>query len=269
MEPEPRPPPERRGAVLRRYLAARSPLDMGPAEASVQADGRVRYLPSAALVVRRAALGAGFDEALRHGEDVDLLWRLRDAGWRIRYDPSAIVEHHEPRTLGAVLARRFRYGTSAGPLARRHPRGLAPARIEPRRALIALLLVRGRPGPAGVVGLIELGSLLRRTRGLGVPSRWTARWIAESTGQTILSLARYLAGFALPIVLAAAWRARDPRPVLFVCLPALQEWALRETELDPVRWTALALADEVAYGAGVVVGSIRSRTIRPLIPRFG
>ena len=73
---------------------------------------RVSYVPTAALLVRRSALdsvaiddaaipapghlaGPGplssrgvFDPALRYGEDVDLIWRLHDAGWRVRYEPS-------------------------------------------------------------------------------------------------------------------------------------------------------------------------------------
>ena len=47
---------------------------------------KVSYVPTAALLVRRAALdsvtpggGAVFDPALRYGEDVDLVWRLHDA----------------------------------------------------------------------------------------------------------------------------------------------------------------------------------------------
>ena len=84
-------------------------------------------MPTAALVVRARRPadagqgGAVFDPALRCGEDVDLIWRLHDAGWRIRYEPAVRVGHHEPASWPGLLARRFRYGTSAAPLARRHP----------------------------------------------------------------------------------------------------------------------------------------------------
>jgi hypothetical protein len=52
-----------------------SPLDMGPAEARVVPGTAVSYVPTAALLLRRAALPAGtvFDPALRYGEDVDLV----------------------------------------------------------------------------------------------------------------------------------------------------------------------------------------------------
>ena len=74
--------------------------------ARVAAGTRVSYVPAAALVVRTEALRAigGFDETLRVGEDVDAVWRLIDAGYRCRYEPSVVV-HHRPRsTLSAWTA---------------------------------------------------------------------------------------------------------------------------------------------------------------------
>jgi hypothetical protein len=114
-----------------RYLHARSPLDMGALPACVTPGARVGYVPSTVLLVRAAALSkvGGFDEALRYGEDVDLVWRLLDAGWRVRYDPTVTVRHDEPRTLTRALRRRFAYGTSAGPLSQRHPGKLRTPRL--------------------------------------------------------------------------------------------------------------------------------------------
>jgi mycofactocin glycosyltransferase len=114
--PRVRPSPDTPSSTLQRYLAARSPLDMGAREAGVEPGGLVSYVPAAALVMRRRALGGGFDAALRYGEDVDLVWRVRDAGWRVRYDPHVAVAHREPSTLRHVLARRFRYGNEADAL---------------------------------------------------------------------------------------------------------------------------------------------------------
>ncbi len=125
-----------------RYLAARAPVDLGPREARVAPLTRLAYVPTAALLVRRAALGAaGFDPGLRYGEDVDLIWRMIDAGWRVRYDPAAEVSHVEPDRWRPVLARRFRYGSSAAPLARRHPGRVPPLILQawPAAAVAALL----------------------------------------------------------------------------------------------------------------------------------
>ena len=63
-------------------------------------------MPTAALVVRRAVLEDGLDTALRYGEDVDLVWRLHDAGWRVRYDPAVVVGTHQ----GAVRITQLQRG---------------------------------------------------------------------------------------------------------------------------------------------------------------
>jgi cellulose synthase/poly-beta-1,6-N-acetylglucosamine synthase-like glycosyltransferase len=109
-------------------------LDMGPGR-------NVPYVPSAALIVRTEL--ARFDEALRYGEDVDLVWRLLDGGWRVVYEPDVVVHHDERRRL----RRRFRYGTSAAPLAARHPDRMRHVRL-PRthtRRVARELHARGIP----------------------------------------------------------------------------------------------------------------------------
>ncbi|MCL6622017.1 MAG: glycosyltransferase [Syntrophobacterales bacterium] len=62
-----------------------------------------QVLTAACLVVRRAAfLAVGlFDENFLNGfEDVDLCLRLREAGWRLLYQPQAVVYHLESQTQG-------------------------------------------------------------------------------------------------------------------------------------------------------------------------
>ena len=101
-----------------RYEVSRSSLNRGPLEGPVRPGGRIPFVPGAALVVRtEVALGSDlFDPALRGGEDVDLVWRLSEAGWDVRYVPSSIVVHEGPATLKDLLVRRAFYGTTAGPL---------------------------------------------------------------------------------------------------------------------------------------------------------
>jgi N-acetylglucosaminyl-diphospho-decaprenol L-rhamnosyltransferase len=56
----------------------------------------VDWVAGTHFVVRRTAWDAvgGFDEAFfMYLEDVDLCWRLRQAGWRTRYEPAARVVH--------------------------------------------------------------------------------------------------------------------------------------------------------------------------------
>jgi N-acetylglucosaminyl-diphospho-decaprenol L-rhamnosyltransferase len=60
--------------------------------------GQVGWAVGAFLLVRRAAWDAagGFDEGQwMYAEDLDLGWRLAQAGWTTRYEPDALVFHHE------------------------------------------------------------------------------------------------------------------------------------------------------------------------------
>ena len=255
----------RQGAGAR-FLAGRSPLDMGRHESGVEPGGIVGYVPTAALVVRRLALGAGFDEGLRYGEDVDLVWRMRDGGWRVRYDPSVTVGHREPESVTRAWARRFRYGTSAGPLARRHPGRMAPALISPWPSLAAALVIGRRRRAAAVIAAGHSVVLGRRLAALGLPRWWGPRWHGEATYHAAVSMTRYVAMLGLPAAVLAARRARSPWALGWLALPALEDWRRRRPALDPVRWTALALADDAAYGAGVWWGALCSRTARPLRP---
>ena len=129
-------------------------LDMGEHPAEVRPGTPVPYVPTAAVLMRRSALPHDpFDPALRYGEDVDLIWRLIDQGWRVRYDPSVVVEHEDHH----VLKRRFLYGTSAAPLKQRHPDKLKHVIVRPWPAATLALLAARRPTP--------------RRRGLRAPDR--------------------------------------------------------------------------------------------------
>ena len=58
----------------------------------------VDWAVGAFLLVRRAGWNevGGFDPGQwMYAEDLDLGWRLRRAGWSTRYEPRAVVTHHE------------------------------------------------------------------------------------------------------------------------------------------------------------------------------
>lgn len=90
--------------------------------------GDVDWVSGTAMLVRRDAFEAvgGFDEDyFMYVEDVDLCWRLRAAGWDVRYEPAAGVVHaiggsSESRPLRMIAAHhrsllRFAVRTTKGP----------------------------------------------------------------------------------------------------------------------------------------------------------
>ncbi|WP_280267283.1 mycofactocin biosynthesis glycosyltransferase MftF [Nocardia wallacei] len=244
-----------------RYEASHSALDMGTLPAPVQPDGRVRYVPSAALVVRAEALRAvgGFDESLRFGEDVDLIWRLLAAGFSVRYQPLSTV-HHEPRgTIGAFLRQRFDYGTSAAPLARRHPGLLNAVRLPAVVGVQSVLAVTGHFAAAALPSAFTSLRMIRRLHSRHVPLH-TATVLAVN-GQVALlrQLATCLRRVWWPLALSSR---RGRRLLLVACAAAATESLMKSSNV------ALRLADDFAYGLGVWTGCLRNRTLIPLLPRF-
>jgi mycofactocin system glycosyltransferase len=159
--------------IVARYEQRRSSLDLGPRPARVTARSRVAYVPSAAVVVRRAALdsvGGGFDEDMHVAEDVDLVWRLAAAGWRLRYEPAAHVAHEHRDAVGAWLGRKAFYGTGAAPLALRHPRRVPPVALAPWTAATVVLVALQRRWSLAAAGGVTLVATARLARGLRRPS---------------------------------------------------------------------------------------------------
>jgi len=263
-----------------RYSRAASALDLGGQPARVAPGTRMSYVPTAALVVRRRALeevardGAVFDQAMRVGEDVELGWRLHDAGWRIRYDPAVHVEHHEPETWSRILARRARYGTSAAPLARRRPAAMAPLALHAWPALTVAALLARRPVLAAAAFTASVLGMRRTLRAGDIPADGVVRAMGVATHQTWLGLGRYGTQFAAPVLaaaLVAGGRRRWGRRAAIVSLllgPPLTGWRTRRPHLGPVRFTAGAIADDIAYGAGVWAGCLTERTTTPVRPVF-
>jgi mycofactocin glycosyltransferase len=273
----PRVRPAASHSACGRYLQSRAPADLGPREALVAPLTRVSYVPTAALLVRCEAIPGGFDPALRYGEDVDLVWRMTGAGWRVRYDPGAEVRHVEPEGWAAALGRRFWYGTSAAPLARRHPGRVPPLVLQAWPAAAVAALLAGRP----VTGLAAYGAatgqLVRLLREWDVPARGVLRPMAASVRQTWLGTGRWSIQYALPLVAAGlarpggrSRRIRLARRLALASLlggPPVAEWLRGRPDLDPVRFTLAYLADEFAYGAGVYRGAVTERVAEPLLPR--
>jgi mycofactocin system glycosyltransferase len=265
------PIPPASPSSLTRYEAVRSSLDRGTAAGLVRPLSRIPFVPSAALLVRREAAGGElFDPQLRGGEDVDLVWRLVDAGWDVRYEPESVVRHDGPGRVGPWLARRAFYGTTAGPLSARHPSALSPLHTSAWTAGVWALLLARKPFLAAGLLATSIAVLAHRLSGLVDEPAKTATQIAG--GGTVKSALPALGGLARAwspgLVLCLCWRRTRRAAAVALLAPGIGDWTSERGELDPVRYTALHAADDVAYGTGVWLGCLRVRTLAPLVPRI-
>jgi N-acetylglucosaminyl-diphospho-decaprenol L-rhamnosyltransferase len=124
----------------------------------------VDWVSGAAVWLRRDALAAvgGWDERyFMYVEDVDLCWQLRQRGWRVGYEPGAVVTHvqgattarHPYRMIAEHHRSLFRFASKRWRGARRLALLPAAAFLALRAGLaMAEHALRRRPKPPQVAG---------------------------------------------------------------------------------------------------------------------
>jgi N-acetylglucosaminyl-diphospho-decaprenol L-rhamnosyltransferase len=145
----------------------------------------------AAVLLRTAALRdvGDFDEDFfLYYEDTDLSWRLRAAGWTVRYEFAAVVRHAHAASSD-VRSRLFRFHDDRNRmlmLTKNAPAGMALRAVARYPLTVASLTVRQGPGPAMTGARLHalasylrlLPRMLRRRRAIvrsaAVPPRETA-----------------------------------------------------------------------------------------------
>lgn len=99
-------------------------LAPGHATHVLLSQAEAEHVPGCNMAFRRDALIAvnGFDPVYRKaGDDVDVIWRLQDAGYKVGFSTAAFVWHHRRPTLRSYLKQQRGYGEAEALLLRRHP----------------------------------------------------------------------------------------------------------------------------------------------------
>jgi O-antigen biosynthesis protein len=239
----------------------------GPAHVMFD-DRQAEHIPGCNMAFYKWALEeiGGFDPVFtRAGDDVDVCWRLQQAGCRIGFSPSAFVWHYRRSTVGAYLKQQEGYGEAEALLVRKHPenfnsfgggiwRGRIYGTSKPGVQLRASVIYHGLFGSAGYqrlyaaepAGAVMLCTTIEYHLLVALPL-----WILSGLSKSILPLA--IAGVLIPIALClvAGWQASLPknkifwwsRPLvalLFFLQPIVRGWAryrgrlaLRPVEIVP------------------------------------
>lgn len=266
----------------------RAPLYSGDCEKEVNAESGLSYLPTCNLLMKRAVLQeiGGFDPSFHPvGEDVDLVWRVQDAGYRVLCDPRGRVNHHHRESVAPFVVRRCEYAASEAQLLKKHP-NRRRAMMVPAPHLVALSLVAmgafagwvaallmalavvaaqsasmwRRLGDAGsLVGVRAVAlSLARSYLGLGQYVLWTLAQYYLLPLAIIVSPLIVLGGLPLPVLLGAG--------VLTLVATALLSFLGNRPGLGLLDFVPVYCLDKLSFQVGVIRGCLTQRTLRPLLP---
>lgn len=242
-----------------------SPLDMGDRSGLVVPGGPIGFVPSACLMVRREAFGEGFDVTLRVGEDVDFVWRLFDRGWLVRYDADVVVTHRARTTWRGWWLQRQRYGASSAELATRHGERLAPLRADPWTLLAWISVLLGQPAlGARIVRSARNHARDRFFTSADEPNKVASEVVTRNMVRAGGPLTRALVRTFGLVLLVAALHPRLRRRALSVfALGTAWRWRRHRFHVTDL---PLAIADDLAYGVGVVEGAWHTKSLRALTP---
>ncbi|MGN6445860.1 mycofactocin biosynthesis glycosyltransferase MftF [Amnibacterium sp.] len=260
-----------RPSWLGRFEDTRSSLDLGPHPAAVRPRSPLAWVTTACVVARREALTMGFDGTLRIGEDVDLGWRLVDAGWRVRYEPTAVARHEHREAPLDWFLRKAVYGSGAQGLAERHPDYIAPAVLAPWSAAFVVLLLLQRRWSWLAAALVaatagaRIARVLRPLDHAVVEGMRLAGAGAVSAGAQAMAL---LLRHWWPVALVGCLVSRRMRRAVLVSalVDVALEYRRNPAHLDPVRFAIARRLDDLAYGAGVWWGALRAGSLAALKP---
>jgi mycofactocin system glycosyltransferase len=252
-------------SIRERFEQHFGPLDMGDRSGLVVPRGAIGYVPSANIMIRREAFGEGFDETLRVGEDVDFVWRLHDAGWLVRYDAEIVVTHPPRDTWRSWWLQRQRYGVSSAELATRHGARLAPIRADAWTFLAWTSVLIGQPSVGARV--------IRSARAHARDKYFQATDRPDEVAKQVVSVNMLRAGgplaraavrtFGVVLLLAAIHPRLRKRALILFGVGTAWRWRHHRLLVTDV---PLALADDLAYGTGVLQGAWRTKSLRALTP---
>ncbi len=228
----------------------------------LESDQVAEHIPGCNMAFRREALEAirGFDPQYRKaGDDVDVCWRLQQAGLWITFAPGAFVWHHRRQTPRAYLRQQAGYGEAEALLRFKHPdrfngrgdgkwRGVLYGPALPGLRLAAPIIYRGtfsaglfqclyQPSPAHwamlpatlewhmVAGLVGVAALL-----------WTpAWWVAAAMLVLSVGVAVLQASQARLPEKHDGFRSRCLVATLCYLQPLVRSWARYRTRLFSYR----------------------------------
>jgi len=230
---------------------------------------RVSYLPATVLVcdVQLLRTVGGFDDSIRMGEDVDLVWRFVEKGITCRYVPSIECPHRTRQSMGKMLRQRYDYGTSAALLDQRHPRTASPLRAHALLLLTATTVLMGYIYFAIILVVPTMAYFAVSLRSTSIPVRTRTQLAWKALTSTTRLLARAIMRAWWPLFFLASFVSlRLGAMFTFSAFVPPIVGLMRHKPGHPVRYLVMRILEGMAYGTGVWVGALRARSLRCLLP---
>ncbi len=266
---------------LDRYEKVKSALKMGSWFKRTEQAERFFYVPACNFLVRKEAfLGlGGFRESLHVGEDVDLCWRLQDAGHSLEYRPMGRVLHRHRNRIGAFCKRRFEYGTSEPTLQRLHTGRVKTLYLPWTESLFWMSILFS--WVLGTAVPLFFGAGLLLVHGARKYRLLKSRGVIIAPYRVYLSIVRGYLAFVyhccsfisryylivLPVILPVAPLAAAVMAGMHLSA-GMVEYAVRKPPLNPVVFLVFFTLEQASYQSGVWYECIRSTNYRPVLPRI-
>ncbi|MEW6349433.1 MAG: mycofactocin biosynthesis glycosyltransferase MftF [Thermodesulfobacteriota bacterium] len=259
--------------LLDRYEEAKSPLCMGRKMVIGYGAESDFYVPTCNMLVRRDAFlrVCGFNEGRRVGEDVDLCWRLKEHGFRLRYVPKGSVKHKHRNEFRQMFRRRFDYGTSEAVLHATHTNAAKRFPWNPiSMAILAVcvvgLLTTQALVPALVPAMVLWDAAAKRRR-YAEKIRISPDFLSvcKATLLTHFRLVYFLTYhvvryYLLPVLIfAAVWTPLIPVVAGAILFTSFVEFREKRPRLHYMAFLPLFLMEQASYQVGAFWGSVRQR----------
>ena len=264
---------------LDRYEQVNSSLHMGNYAQDSRGDDRFFYLPSCNLAIRRRELqkAGGFAEGMNVGEDVDLCWRIIDAGGVIEYNPASVICHRHRNQIWPFCRRRFEYGTSEPLLQHLHKNRRKEMLLWPQAIIFWTLLAGAIAHPIYLVFSLlwfTIDSRLKQKKAIrdGVPFKFDA--VMKATLRQNFSILYHLGAFVSRYYLLPVFLLVPVLPLFSLVIAGIHAsvgmttYFLKQPELNIISFLFFFSLEQLSYQTGVWAGCFKKCFFLPVAPKF-
>jgi mycofactocin glycosyltransferase len=264
---------------LDRYEQVSSSLHMGKYAQDSRGGDLFFYLPSCNLAMRREVFSkaGGFTESMDVGEDVDLCWRIIDAGGVIEYNPAARILHRHRNQIWPFCRRRFEYGTSEPLLQNAHRSRRKTIHIWPQ-AILFWGLVAGAIGyPMLLIAaflLLAMDTHVKKAKGRRGGAFFKYDAVLKATIRQYFSIIYHLGAFGSRYYLLPALLLAPVLPFFSMLMGGvhlsvgLASHFLKRPKLNVFSFIFFFSLEQLAYQAGVWTGCLKKCFFLPVAPKF-